>query len=213
MLVNGGQAGSSPGRLHLDITWRRHPRRYCPRPARPSRRVVVANVTTRPVEVAWRLSSGEGGSSRAERAGWRVGGHGVHAWRARVMGKGEGLGGERASKSSLQAPEAGGPGSTLAVSKGCPGRQWWGPEVGLGAAEGPIGPLMTGWRARGVTARRASVIFFEAANDGQDDGPQKKSLEAPKSDRGLVRDHRRITVRISTNTAARTTAPAQVGRA
>ena len=39
-----------------------------------------------------------------------------------VMGKGEGLGGERAAKGSLQAPEAGGPGPTLAVRKGCPGR-------------------------------------------------------------------------------------------
>ena len=107
-----------------------------------------------------------------------------------VMGKGEGLGGERASKGSLPAPEAGGPGSTLAVSKGCPGRPWWGLGVGLGAAEGPNGPLITGWRARGVSARRVSNIFFEAANDGQDDGQQKKSLEPQKSGRGLVRDDR-----------------------
>ena len=42
--------------------------------------------------------------------------------RARVMGKGAGLGGERAAKGSLQAPEAGGPGPTLNVRKGCPGR-------------------------------------------------------------------------------------------
>ena len=41
-----------------------------------------------------------------------------------VMGKGAGLGGERAAKGFLPAPEAGGPGPTLAVRKGCPGRPW-----------------------------------------------------------------------------------------
>ena len=95
----------------------------------------------------------EGSAVAQQRSGGLIsGGAGVLAGvRARhasvacqVMGKGEGLGGERASKGSLQAPEAGGPGSTLAVSLGCPGRPWWGLGVGLGAAEGPNGPLITG---------------------------------------------------------------------
>ena len=39
-----------------------------------------------------------------------------------MMGKGAGLGGERASKGSLPAQEAGGPGSTLGLGKGRPGQ-------------------------------------------------------------------------------------------
>ena len=82
-------------------------------------------------------------------------------------------GGERALKGWLPAPWAGRAGAALGFKKGCPVRPSKGPVVGMGAPEGPNGPLFTGSRARGVGSRRVSDLYVEVSNDGQDAGQLK----------------------------------------